>query len=256
MYNGQKVIDIHGHMTTPPLFRAHAMNIISLRTPGAGEGATIPDEQLEGPLKRHLGVMDERNIDLQLLSPRPVAMLHWESPRIVDYWTKYTNDVIHRSCKMYPDRWIGVAQLPQNAKIPTHNCVDELERTVRQYGFIGAILNPDPSGERDAPGVHTEYWYPLYEKAQELNTPLIVHPSISRDPRFDIVPHNYQMNNVTEEWVAQNLYIHSDIFKTFPRLRIVICHCGGALNRFLNNDATHSIGTRDLSQNLFFDTCV
>ena len=25
MYNGQKVIDIHGHMTTPPLFRAHAI---------------------------------------------------------------------------------------------------------------------------------------------------------------------------------------------------------------------------------------
>ncbi|MBM2811092.1 MAG: hypothetical protein HW416_1851 [Chloroflexi bacterium] len=27
MYNGQKVIDIHGDMTPPPLFRAHAINI-------------------------------------------------------------------------------------------------------------------------------------------------------------------------------------------------------------------------------------
>src|SRR5437870_1367585 len=99
-------------------------------------------------LTRHLNVMDERNIDVQCLSPRPVAMMHWESARLVDRWTTYTNDVIKRSCDMYPDRWYGVAQLPQNSKIPTSNCVYELERCIKELGFVGALVNPDPGGDR------------------------------------------------------------------------------------------------------------
>ena len=31
MYKGKKVIDIHGHISTPPHFRAAAYNLIALR---------------------------------------------------------------------------------------------------------------------------------------------------------------------------------------------------------------------------------
>ncbi len=34
MYQGVSVIDVHGHLSTPPHFRAHAMNLVALRTPG------------------------------------------------------------------------------------------------------------------------------------------------------------------------------------------------------------------------------
>lgn len=33
MYNGEKVLDIHGHHSTPAQFRAYAYNLIALRTP-------------------------------------------------------------------------------------------------------------------------------------------------------------------------------------------------------------------------------
>lgn len=253
MFAGKKVLDVHGHMSTPPEFRAFGYNLISLRSPG-DRSESISEERLDTALKRHLNVMDERNIDVQLLSPRPVAMMHWESAFLVEKWTTFTNDTIAKSCQMYPDRWYGIAQLPQNKSISTANCVDELERCVKELGFAGALINPDPGGDRGTPGVHSEYWYPLYEKSQELDAPLILHPSISCDPRIEIVPHNYQINNVTEEWVAQQLYLHSDVFKTFPRLKVVICHCGGALNRFIERDARHAGGTK-WENNLFFDTC-
>ncbi len=255
MYNGQKVLDIHGHMSTPPHFRAYAYNLIALRSPGEGIGADIPEEALDAAQKRHLKVMDERNIDLQLLSPRPVAYMHWEAAFLVDKWTRVTNDTIHRIHQMYPDRFVGIAQLPQNSKIPTSNCVEELERTVTEYGFVGAIVNPDPGADRATPGAHTEYWYPLYEKAQQLDVPLIIHPSISRDPRIEIVPHSYQINNVTEEFIWTQLMLHSDIFKTFPRLKIVVCHCGGALSRFIERDTRHAGELEAMKSNLFFDTC-
>jgi len=254
MFNGQKFLDVHGHMSTPPHFRAYAYNLIALRSPGEG-GADIPEEALDAAQKRHLKVMDDRNIDLQLLSPRPVAMMHWEAAFLVDKWTRVTNDTIHRIHTMYPDRFVGIAQLPQNSKIATSNCVAELERCVTEYGFVGALVNPDPAGDRQTPGAHTEYWYPLYEKAQQLDVPLIIHPSISKDPRIEIVPHSYQINNVTEEYIWTQLMLHSDIFKTFPRLKIVVCHCGGALSRFIEVDARHAGRLSQMTNNLFFDTC-
>lgn len=253
MFDGYKVLDVHGHMSTPPHFRAYGYNLIALRSPG--EGAEIPEEALDGAQKRHLKVMDDRNIDVQLLSPRPVAMMHWEAAFLVEGWTRYTNDTIHKISTMYPDRFVGIAQLPQNSKIPTSNCVDELERCVKEFGFVGALVNPDPAGDRQTPGAHTEYWYPLYEKAQELDAPLIVHPSISKDPRIEIVPHNYQINNVTEEFIWTQLMLHGDVFKTFPRLKVVVCHCGGALNRFITTDARHAGTIQSVASNLFFDTC-
>ncbi len=190
MYNGQKVIDVHGHMSTPPHFRAFAYNLIALRSPG-GTDLEISKELMDGALARHFRIMDERNIDLQMISPRPVAMMHWEAPFIVNKWTRVTNDIIHQQCQMHPDRFVGIAQLPQNSKLNTSNCVPELVRCIKELGFVGALVNPDPGADRQTPGMDMEYWYPLYEKAQELKAPLIVHPAISRDPRIEIIPHNY-----------------------------------------------------------------
>lgn len=268
MYNGEKVIDVHGHMSTPPHFRAYAYNLIALRSPGEGR-LEISNELMETALKRHLNIMDERNIDIQMISPRPVAMMHWESLFIVEKWSRSTNDIIHQTCQMYPERFRGIAQLPQNSRVATSNCVAELERCVKELGFVGALVNPDPGADRQTPGMNDEFWFPLYEKAQELGTPLMVHPSISRDPRLEIIPHSYQYNNVTEETLATLLLENSDVFERFPELKVIVCHCGGALSRTLTRGKRTGEGggqvgmairrtvrqARDVSKNLFFDTC-
>jgi predicted TIM-barrel fold metal-dependent hydrolase len=229
----------------------------------------IPDELMDKALERHLRIMDERKIDLQMISARPVAMMHWERPFIVEKWSRTTNDVIYQQCKMHPDRFVGIAQLPQSSTLNTKNCIEELERCVKDLGFVGAIVNPDPAGDRQTPGMNEEYWFPLYETAQRLKAPLIVHPSSTRDPRVEIIPHNYQYNNLTEETLATLLLENSSVFETFPNLKIIVCHCGGALSRFVlsakkTGDGGGQVGMgirrhqqrdRDVSQNLFFDTC-
>jgi predicted TIM-barrel fold metal-dependent hydrolase len=272
MFDGQKVIDVHGHMSTPPHFRAYAYNLVALRTP-AGERLSISDELMETALTRHLKMLNEREIDVQLISPRPVAMMHWEWPGLVDHWTRTTNDVIYQQTQMHGDRFVGVAQLPQHASLDTSNCTAELGRCVSELGFVGALINPDPGGDRQTPGMDQPYWYPLYAKAQELGTPLIVHPGISRDPRLQVIPHSYQYNNITEETLATLLLEHSDVFDRFPDLRVVICHCGGALDRnIVHGEASNDAGggqvgmatartgppverRRQRGANLFFDTC-
>jgi predicted TIM-barrel fold metal-dependent hydrolase len=272
VYKGQKFIDIHGHMSTPPQFRAYAYNMVALRL-NSGDW-TMPEDLVESALGAHLKMLDERNIDVQMISPRPVAMMHWERPFMVDAWTRITNNTIHQQCELHPDRFVGVAQLPQHQSLDTYNCIPELRRCVEELGFIAAIVNPDPGADRQTPGMNNEYWYPLYEEAQRLKTPLLVHPSISRDPRLDGISASYQYNNVTEEALATLLLENSDVFDRYPELVVCVCHCGGALDRMLGDrgqasglQGGGSVGMRlgnveqagprekDLSNNLTFDTC-
>ena len=199
----------------------------------------MTDEQLENAQQRHLKFMDDRNIDVQFVGPRPIAMWHWMRPFLQEFWCRTVNDVIARIVKLHPDRFRGMAQLPQSKEKDTRNCVAELERCVKELGFVGAYLNPDPAGDKQTPGVHEEYWYPLYEKAQQLDVPLMVHPSITYDRRLEVIPANYQMNNYLEEFVAMQLLSHGKVFEAFPKLRIVICHCGGGLNRFIPNGPSY-----------------
>ncbi len=287
MYKGKQVIDVHGHISTPPHFRANAMNLIALRTPGTDRGP-IPEAAMKQALDRHLRMLDERNVDIQLISPRPVAMLHWERTFLVESWTETTNRIIADQCKMFPKRFVGVGQLPQSPELNIAGCVKALTRCINDHEFVGAILNPDPGADRKAPGLDHEAWFPLYAKAEELQATLVVHPSISRDPRLDRIPHSYQYNNMTEETLATLLLENSDVFRRFPKLKIVICHCGGCLRRLMEAgdivNATNSSkgpdnviglsgeegggqatgGRRptalpepgpDWSENLFFDTC-
>jgi predicted TIM-barrel fold metal-dependent hydrolase len=284
MFNGKKVLDVHGHMSTPPHFRAFAYNLIAMRSPG--NELVLTPEQQKGPLDRHLRLLDSHRIDVQLISPRPIAMMHWERPFLQHLWTKVTNDVIAQQCEMHPSRFVGVAQLTQSPDLPISESLAELERTVGEFGFVGAIVNPDPGGDRRAPGVNDPYWFPLYKKAEELNATLVIHPSASRDPRIEPIASNYQLNNIFEETIATMLYEQSDVFDRFPRLRIVVCHCGGSLRRLLAKNVpidavaqAHGVSTIptdsgegaggspgtelkdtskkrvDTKNNLFFDTC-
>jgi predicted TIM-barrel fold metal-dependent hydrolase len=178
---------------------------------------------------------------------------------------------------MHPDRFRGVAQLPQvgvDWYKDTSYCVPEFERAVKELGFVAATLNPDPAGDRKAPGVNEPYWYPIYEASIDLKAPLIIHASISKDPRITILPHNYQYNFLTEEALATELYEQSDVFERYPELKIIVCHCGGALSRFVpraessgiqgggsaglsmgNTTADYGSKAHDPTNNLFFDTC-
>jgi len=239
-------------MTTPAVFRQFLAETVSQNTPN--RKLELNDEQLENAQQRHLKFMNDRNIDVQLIGPRPIAMWHWMRPFLQDFWAKTINDVIARIVKLHPDRFRGMAQLPQCRDKDTRNCLPEFERCIKELGFVGAYLNPDPAGDKQTPGVHEEYWFPLYEKAIQLDVPLMVHPSITYDSRLEVIPANYQMNNYLEEFVAMQLYSHSKVFQTFPKLKVVICHCGGGLNRFIPTD--HHVGQGDFKNNLFYDSCV
>jgi predicted TIM-barrel fold metal-dependent hydrolase len=259
MYNGVKVYDVHGHVSVPPASNAFVAGLIASNTAARsplsqGGRTTVTEDDFRAANSRHLAYMDERDIDVQIIGPRPFMQVGFMAPHLMPSWARYVNDTIHQQVTFSPGRFLGAAQLPQDSDAPDiSHVLPELDRCVNDYGFVAAYLAPDPKGQRTTPGVHEPYWYPLYERASELGLPLIVHGTNSQDPRHGVLPQNYQMGFVQEQYLATQLFSHTDVFERFPDLKVIICHCGGALNRFIKSDP--HLSQKDLSNNLFFDTC-
>ena len=251
MYNGTRVLDIHGHVSTPPEFFAHAALLLAANSPV--RNLQIPDDRMATAQQNHLKILDERNVDVQAIGPRPFAQFLWARPHIQAAWARATNDAIAQAVRMHPGRLVGMAHLPQSSELDTSHCLPELDRCIDDLGFVGAYIDPDPGGRLQTPGLHESYWYPLYERAQQLNIPLMVHPTGTFDRRVEVLPHNYQIASVCEEYIATQLLSRTDVFERFPDLRVIVCHCGGSLDRWIRTDP--HMGNRDLSNNRFFDTC-
>ncbi len=261
MYHDVRVLDVHGHVSVPFSANSFLVLMMGSNTPMASPigqdragPAGVSEEEFRAAASGHVRYMDDRNIDVQVIGPRPFLMMGWMEEHLLPAWTRYVNDMIGQQCAMFPDRFLGAAMLPQVSEAPDlSNCLSELNRCVTEYGFAAAYLSPDPGGRRATPGMHEPYWYPVYARAQELGIPLIVHGTNSLDPRYRVVPHNYQLGFLTEQYLAGQFLSHGDVFDRFPELKVIICHCGGALDRFIPTD--HHIAQKDLSGNLFYDTC-
>ncbi|MPZ48864.1 MAG: amidohydrolase family protein [Dehalococcoidia bacterium] len=261
MYNGTKVFDVHGHVSAPAAARSWIFGQLASNTAGrspisggASAQGELSDEAFKASGQRHADYMGERNIDVQIIGPRPFTMLGWMEDHLFPGWCTFTNDTIQKQTSMFPDRFLGASMLPQQSTAPDlKHVIPELDRCVKEYGFVGSYLSPDPAGHRETPGVNEAYWYPLYERCQELNIPLIVHGTNCMDRRHRPLPQNYQMGFVLETYLATQLFSHTDVFEKFPNLKIVMCHGGGALNRFIPTD--RHLSQKDFTKNLFYDTC-
>src|SRR5262249_58604549 len=113
-----------------------------------------------------LKLQKERGSDLTIFSPRAAGMAHHVGSEPVSIqWSTICNNLIHRICTLLPDNFIGVGQLPQFPGVSPKNCIPELERIVKELGFVGVNLNPDPSGGYwTDPPLIDKHWYPIYEK--------------------------------------------------------------------------------------------
>lgn len=263
------IIDCHGHFTTTPAqvakFRADQIAEFNRTgiTPTLAPPAVSDEEIRQGISDNQLRIMRERGIDLTIFSPRAVGMDHHtgnEETNVI--WARYCNDLIHRAVTMFPDSFVGVCQLPQAPGVaPGARVFEELDRCINEFGFIGANLNPDPSGGRwsDPPLWDKKWWYPLYEKMVALDIPAMIHVSGSCNPHFNPAVATHYINGDTTAFVQ---FLTSDIFKDFPTLKFIIPHGGGAAPyhwgryRGIALDMGLPPLEEKILNNVFFDTCV
>jgi 4-oxalmesaconate hydratase len=250
------IVDIHGHVLAPAQMYEYQAKLIARRTRFAGP--TLADELIDAMLKKHLTLLDGVGTDVQFISPRPYTMAHsLFNEGVVQSWTTYVNDVIHRQVQMSAGRLRAVAGLPQFRGTSLGPSIEELQRCV-DLGFVGCILNPDPmEGEGPPPpGLGDEYWYPLYERLVALDVPALIHSASCSSPR-----ESYSLHFINEESIAVMGLLGSRVFDDFPELKIVVGHGGGAIpyqaGRFRAGTLkAGKVDFLDRLRRLNYDTCL
>ncbi|MCW2726662.1 MAG: hypothetical protein JWN35_3583, partial [Frankiales bacterium] len=210
----------------PPELYVYKANLQSNHGAHGKGSPGISDERLKQSADENVAIMDAVGTDVQLLSPRPYMLMHSEQPEsIVRWWVEWNNDLIARTVAMYPDRFRGVAALPQSPTTGSAAWLGELDRCVTELGFVGVLLNPDPyEGLGISPPLSDEYWYPLYERLVAHDVPALIHSAACRSPR-----ETYSEHFVTEESIAVLHLTKSRVFLDFPDLKIVVSHGGGSV---------------------------
>ncbi|TDN57940.1 amidohydrolase family protein [Paraburkholderia sp. BL10I2N1] len=253
------IIDSHAHVVMPPQSFRYMAELVGGRA-NPSTTPNIPDEAVRKQAEELVRSMDSVGTDIQFISPRPYLQMHSVKPaRVTELWTRHCNDLIKRFVDMFPDRFRGVAGLPQFMNdSPAERCVAELKRCVNELGFVGTLLNPDPTeGEGPAPaGLGDPFWYPLYDAMTELDVPALIHSAGSCNPR-----ESYTLKFINEENIAVISLLESKVFEKYPNLKIIVAHGGGAIpyqmGRFRSWAARrNSPQTFDEQlRKLYFDTC-
>ena len=253
------IIDSHAHVVMPP----QSFRFMAELVGGRGNPSVppkIPDEAVRKVAEELVAINDSVGTDLQFISPRPYLQMHSVKPaRVTELWTRHCNDIIARVVGFFPDRFRGVAGLPQFMhESPAERCVAELERCVNELGFVGCLLNPDPTegSELPPPGLGDPFWHPLYEAMVRLDVPALIHSAGSCSPR-----ESYTLKFINEESIAVVSLLSSDVFRRFPQLKIVVAHAGGAIPYQMGRFRSWSVrrGDKvsfdDQLKQLHFDTC-
>jgi len=175
--------------------------------------------------------MDEAGIDVQVLSHGAPATQRGE-PDVVTRLARGANDRLREIVRAYPDRFAAFGCLttpdPKAA-------ADELERCVTKLGFKGAMVH----GLTNGLFLDDKRFWPIFERAQELDVPIYIHPATPHHTVAEIYYKDYIKDfpalltagwGFTVEAATQGIrLVLSGVFDAYPELKIIMGHLGESL---------------------------
>ena len=189
-------------------------------------------EKLESFGGARLREMDEAGIDFQIVSHSAPSVQKLTDVDQAIRLSRAVNDRLHAAIGAHPTRFGGFATIPtQDPKA----AADELERAVAKLGFKGAMIHGLTNGRfHDEP----DFW-PIYERAQELDVPVYFHPAAPSPAVIEAYYKEYMEKypiilraawGFTVETATQGLrLVLSGVFDKYPRLKVVFGHLGEGL---------------------------
>jgi predicted TIM-barrel fold metal-dependent hydrolase len=124
-----------------------------------------------------IAAMDDAGIDVQILSYATPSAERLE-PSLARELTKQANDTLAATISKYPERFLGFATLPM---LDPAAAARELERTVRDLRFVGAMINGHVNGRY----LDDKFFWPVFECAEALGVPIYMHIQIPPKPVVD-----------------------------------------------------------------------
>ncbi|KAJ5642873.1 metal-dependent hydrolase [Penicillium longicatenatum] len=203
--------------------------------------------------------LDNGNVSVQVISHGPGI----RPPALCGA----SNDVL-ASATRESSRTRGFAMLSMNNPA---TAAKELERCVRELTYVGALEDNHVNGEF----YDNERFWPVFQKAEELDVPMYIHPSFPTEEHSRHYYGNYNGNNKKFglalsafgwEWHSEtalsNLKLFaSGFFDRFPKFKIVIGHMGEMipfqLERIINTSEGWGLkrGMREVwTQNIWVTT--
>jgi aminocarboxymuconate-semialdehyde decarboxylase len=167
-------------------------------------------------------VLIEHGVDTQIITLTTPGT-HVESPATAVRFAALVNDAFAEVRATKGSRFVPLATLPLNDPAAS---VAELDRTVGQLGFPGAMLFSNVNGA----GLNEPQFWPIYEKANELGAVLYIHPThpvgVEAMTDFWLMP---LVGFLMDTTLAAAKIVFSGIPDRFPRIRWVLTHMGGAI---------------------------
>jgi hypothetical protein len=167
--------------------------------------------------------MDRTGIDFQVLSSTPPNPLTTDEAHRL-------NDRLGEIVVAHPDRFAGFASL---SLLDPSARADELERSVKELGFKGAMIH----GQTNGRFLDDDVYLPIFEVAESLSVPIYLHPTPPPRPVFDAYFSGLKpdvagvLSTSAWGWHCETgmhtlRLIVSGLFDRFPELQIVIGHMG------------------------------
>ncbi len=181
--------------------------------------------------EERLKEMDAAGIDFQVLSHGAPATQRMD-PETAINMARLANDELQEAILMHPERYAGFAALPTPEPKEAAN---ELERTVTKFGFKGAMVH----GLTNGVFFDDKRFWPIFERAEDLDVPLYIHPALPHQAVIDVYFKDYAAEfpwllragwGYTVETATQGIrLILSGVFEKFPKLKIILGHLGESL---------------------------
>ncbi len=175
--------------------------------------------------------MDEAGIDVQVISHGAPSTQRLDAETAVRL-ARGANDRLHQAIQKHPDRFAAFAALP------TPNpeaAADELERSVKELGFKGAMVH----GLTNGVFFDDKRFWPVFERAEALDVPLYMHPAVPHQAVVDAYYKDYvglypgiltAAWGFTMETATQGIrLVLSGVFDAYPKLKIILGHMGEGL---------------------------
>ncbi|HVY17237.1 MAG TPA: amidohydrolase family protein [Rhodopila sp.] len=254
-----RIVALEEHYTVPAIAGRVPEAAVAARgfptDPSFRWAQTIKKNELADLGPARIADMDQSGITVQVLSVAgPGADLVPGQPGI-DLGRAY-NDALAEACARYPARYRGFAHLPL---LDPDAAAEELRRTVRDLGFVGALVN----GPTDGLFLDDPRFDPVLAEAEALDVPIYIHPGIPshavRAAYFDGLPGNFSFTLALSAWGWHaETAIHtlrlalSGALDRHPGLKIVIGHCGEALPFMLDriDETTAATAKTELKRSL------
>ena len=136
------------------------------------------------------------------------------------------NEELAAMARAHPGRLWTTAAVPLT---DTATAIEVLDDAVLRLGHVGVNL---PGSVGEDPRVDHERLEPFYDRVEELDIPLFLHPT---DVLFDDWAENYggalhrSLGRIVEASAAGARLIFSGIMERHPNLKVFMSHTGGAL---------------------------